>query len=46
MEVNKQWAGEAVAFNGLFSWPFDSSRFGDIESRARNWHHMGVGSAN
>lgn len=40
--MNKHWVGETVVFNWLFYWPFNSCQFGDIESRARNWNHMGV----
>lgn len=43
IEMNKHWVGEAVAFNWLsFSFLTPSCKFGELESKTRNWNHMDV----
>lgn len=39
IEINKHKVGGTVAFNWAFTWFFNSSKFGDTESRTRNWNH-------
>lgn len=39
IEINKHKVGGTVAFNWAFTWFFNSSKFGNIESRTRNWNH-------
>lgn len=43
IEMNKYWVGEVVVFNWfLFSFLIFFCKFGELESKIRNWNYMDV----